>query len=67
MKEEKYMILCDALNMADKNGGWSLRTNQNGALVFDGEIKGEKVQVPADLMLRLAEMKANNEEHISEL
>lgn len=58
-KELEYMILCDSLNEAEKKNVWSLLTNSDGVLVFDGEIEGKKVQLPADLMLRLSEMKSN--------
>lgn len=62
MKEELvYMFLCEQLNLAEGKNVWSLSTNDDGVIVFDGEIDGKKVQVPADLMLSIAETKSENE------
>lgn len=66
-KELEYMLLCEALNEAEKKSVWSLLTNSEGMLVFDGEIDGEKVQMPADLMLEMAKNKNNAYRHEQEL
>lgn len=61
MKEEmKYIMLCSMMNEVDENGDWCLITNEEGILVFDGEIDEEHVQVPADFMLKLIEIKSKN-------
>ena len=56
-KELEYMILCNMLNEKDPDGCWGLYTREDGTLVFDGEIEGKHVQIPADMMLDMVKMK----------